>query len=76
MKMFTPEYLIPADTRVLVLWFKPNRDPFIRKISFSFFIIIQLNTIQVERRIIKGTVSVIQSDPPCKDGNDWFTMVP
>ena len=25
---------------------------------------------------IKGTVSVISSDPPCKDGNGWFTTVP
>ena len=24
---------------------------------------------------IKGTVSVISSDPPCKDANAWFTMV-
>ena len=24
---------------------------------------------------IKGTVSVISSDPPCKYGNDWFTTV-
>ena len=25
---------------------------------------------------IKGTVSVISSDPQCKDGNTRFTMVP
>ena len=24
---------------------------------------------------VKGTVSVISSDPPCKDGNVRFTMV-
>ena len=26
--------------------------------------------------ILKGTVSVISSDPPCKDDNAWFTKVP
>ena len=26
--------------------------------------------------IIKGTVSVISSDPPCKDNNVRFTTVP
>ena len=25
---------------------------------------------------LEGTVSVILSDPPCKDGNDRFTTVP
>ena len=25
---------------------------------------------------MKGTVSVISSDPPCKGGNSWFTTVP
>ena len=24
---------------------------------------------------MKGDVSVISSDPPCKDGNAWFTTV-
>ena len=24
----------------------------------------------------KGTVSVVSSDPPCKDGNDWFKTLP
>ena len=26
--------------------------------------------------ILKGTVSVISSDPPCKDGNARFTTIP
>jgi len=26
--------------------------------------------------IFKGTVSIISSDPPCKDGNSRFTTVP
>ena len=25
---------------------------------------------------VKGTVSVISSDSPCKEDNAWFTMVP
>ena len=25
---------------------------------------------------IKGTVSVISSEPPCKDDNAWFITVP
>ena len=27
-------------------------------------------------KAFKGTVSVVLSDPPCKDGNAWFTTVP
>ena len=26
--------------------------------------------------LLKGTVRIISSDPPCKDGNAWFTKVP
>ena len=26
--------------------------------------------------LLKGTVSIISSDPPCKDGNAQFTIVP
>ena len=26
--------------------------------------------------VIKGTVNVTSSAPPCKDDNAWFTMVP
>ena len=26
--------------------------------------------------LLKGTVSVISSDPPCKDGNARFTTIP
>ena len=26
--------------------------------------------------MFKGIVSVISSDPPCKDDNAWFTTVP
>ena len=25
---------------------------------------------------LKGTVSIISSDLPCKNGNAWFTMLP
>ena len=30
----------------------------------------------MRRKFIKGTVSIILSDPPCKDGNTRFTTVP
>ena len=39
------------------------------KIGFNFF----KNTQKVD---MKGTVSVITSDPPCKDGNVRFITVP
>ena len=29
-----------------------------------------------ERKELKGTVSVISSDPPCKAGHTWFTTLP
>ena len=31
-------------------------------------------TVPKNIRDIKGTVSIISSDPPRKDGNVWFTM--
>ena len=35
-----------------------------------------LDYIKINTFILKGTVSVISCDPPCKDGNVRFTMVP
>jgi len=31
---------------------------------------------KLKEGVIKGTVSVISSDPPCKDGNARYTTVP
>ena len=33
-------------------------------------------TFFVLRFILKGTVSIISSNPPCKDGNSRYTTVP
>ena len=30
----------------------------------------------MDREALKGTVSVISSEPPCKDDNERFTTVP
>ena len=45
------------------------------RLIYHDLIIIPLNNrLDIQRS--KGTVSVVLSDPPCKDGNAWFTTVP
>ena len=46
-------------------------DHYIR--SFDIFL---FELVLIDFHKIKGTVSVISSDPPCKDGNARFTTVP
>ena len=44
---------------------------FLEKLKVKYFILFSL-----QATVLEGTVSVILSDPPCKDGNAWFTTVP
>ena len=44
--------------------------------SFFFVVLFRMATYSFVDNFFKGTVSVISSDPPCKDSNARFTTVP
>ena len=47
----------------------------LNKISINQ-LLIRLNSYHFPNQLTTVKESVISSDPPCKDGNTWFTMVP
>ena len=53
--------------KILFLHFTHNNAYLFKYLAFCLFF---------SEIVIKGTASVISSDPPCKDGNARFTTVP